>query len=131
MKEPKFRFVTEKAKRELSIDFNFGYDINKSCQDWEWTIGNKNQIEEYITHYINEIDDDKKFALMEIIIQAIEDQENEKDFDKYSNGIRKLLFNNFLLHEYSIYYWSDFENDLNDSWKISKMMREIFQDKID
>lgn len=128
MKEPKFRSVTKKAIDELTKDLNF--DVKDDLQDWEWLIGNHKDIEKYIQHYSEENDNDKRFALMEIIIQATEDQDVESEFLKYSKIISKILNDNFALHEYSIFYWSNFDNEnLEDCWKISKLMREIFSRK--
>ncbi|HEX8016476.1 MAG TPA: hypothetical protein VF465_14700 [Flavobacterium sp.] len=127
MKKPKLRFVTQKAIEELTRDLNFVFDL-ENYQDWEFIVGKSENIEKYIKHYNFEIDDDNKFALMEIIIQAIEEQETDNDFVKYSEIVQELLSENFQLHEHSIFYWSCFDNEnLEDCWRITPLMRSLWE----
>jgi hypothetical protein len=126
--EPNFRCGTRKAIEELSIEINIPF--NESNQDWSYTNGNYLDIEKYLSHYITLLDEDKKFVLMEVIIQSIEDQENEKLFDKYCILIKPILELEFDLHEYTIHYWCCFFNDnLKDCFNISNFMREIWNTK--
>lgn len=128
MEKPQSRYVTKKAIEGLSNELDFDKSIDS--QDWEWVIGNENDIEKYINRYNKEVDEDKKFALMEIIIQATEDQETDFLFQKYSDIILKLLNDNFKIHEHSIYYWSSFSiKNLENCWKISNLMRKIWTEK--
>lgn len=128
MKEPKLRFVTRKSIDDLTKNLNLQYTLS-DYQDWEFIVGKSEDIEEYINYYSTESDEDNKFALMEIIIQATEDQTTENDFLKYLKIVLKLLKENFRLHEYSVFYWSCFENEnIEDCWKISPFMRELWQE---
>lgn len=96
-------------------------------QDWEWEVANPLDIEKYIQHFLSLDDEDKRFALMEIIIQATTDQEKTADFFKYWSCIKPILEANFLLHEWSIWYWSVFDNDdLADCWLVTPYMRAIW-----
>lgn len=127
MKQPKLRFVTRKAIEDLTINLNLQYTLS-DYQDWEFIVGKSEDIEEYINYYTTEVDEDNKFALMEIIIQTTEDQTTENDFLKYLKIVLKLLKENFRLHEYSIFYWSCFQNEnIEDSWNVSPFMRELWQ----
>lgn len=127
MKEPKFRFVTLKAIEDLTRNLNLQYD-SEDYQDWEFIVGKPQDIEKYINHYKSEVDDDNRFALMEIIIQATEDQGLENDFANYLKIVQKLLEENFQIHEYSVFYWSCFDNEnIEDSWKISPCMRSVWE----
>ncbi|MBW3524821.1 hypothetical protein [Chryseobacterium sp. NKUCC03_KSP] len=127
MKEPNLRFVTRKAIEDLTINLNLQYTLS-DYQDWEFIVGKSEDIEEYINYYTTEVDEDNKFALMEIIIQTTEDQTTENDFLKYLKIVLKLLKENFRLHEYSVFYWSCFENEnIEDCWKVSPFMRELWQ----
>ncbi|UPT71186.1 MAG: hypothetical protein M0D53_01880 [Flavobacterium sp. JAD_PAG50586_2] len=127
MKQPKLRFVTQKAIEELTRDLNLEYDLD-DYQDWEFIVGKPEDVEKYIKHYNSETNDDNKFALMEIIIQATEEQKAEKDFVKYSEITRNLLSENFKLHEYSIFYWSCFDNNnLEDCWRVTPYMRSLWK----
>ena len=128
MEELNFRFVTNKAIEELTKGLNLEYNLN-DYQDWEYIVGKPGDVEKYIDYYNSEINDDNKFALMEIIIQASEDQEKENDFLKYFTIIQKILSTNFKIHEYSIFYWSCFDNiNLEDCWIISPYMRTLWEE---
>jgi hypothetical protein len=127
MKEPKFRFVTVKAIEKLTEELNF--EVKTDLQDWEFIIGNYQDIEKYISHYQKEIDDDKKFALMEIIIQALTEQ-NEENLKRYWQIVRQFLIKNFDIHQYSIFYWCCFDNEnLEDCWQITPYMRTLWKER--
>lgn len=127
MKQPKLRFVTLKAIKDLTKNLNLQYTLS-DYQDWEFIVGKSEDIEEYINYYTTEVDEDNKFALMEIIIQATEDQTTENDFLKYLKIVLKLLQDNFRLHEYSVFYWSCFQNEnIEDCWNVSPFMRKLWQ----
>lgn len=113
------------AIEELAEELNISYD--SSMQDWSYTQGHPNDIEKYLSHYILTVDDDKKFVLMEIIIQAIEDQPSEVKFLKYSEEAIQILQKDFKIHEYTIYYWANFDNDkLEHAWRIAPLMRHLW-----
>jgi hypothetical protein len=130
MIEPKFRCGTNKANYELADELNL--PIDSSTQDWSYTAGNPNDIEKYISHYNLTPDEDKKFVLMEIIIQATEDQPEKANFQKYWDKIKTLLETDFSTHEYTIFYWSCFdEQNIENCWRISENMRELWKSNID
>ena len=123
--EPTFRCGTRKAIDELSEELNIPHD--SSMQDWSYTEGNPDHIEKYISHYSLTKDDDKRFILMEFIIQATEDQNTEELFLKYCERIKPILETDFKLHEYTIHYWACFNNgNLDDCWKIATIMRQLW-----
>ena len=125
MIEPKFRCGTKKAKYELADALDL--PIDSTTQDWSFTVGNPEDIEKYISHYNLTPDEDTKFVLMEIIIQATEDQVESTDFQKYWDNIKILLETDFLLHEYTIFYWSCFDSqNLENCWRISENMRALW-----
>lgn len=127
MKEPKPRYGTLKAIEELSRELNLRHE--QWMQDWPVEVVNPDDIEKYIAHYSLTVDADKKFLLMEAIIQATTEQRVKTDFEKYWNIVKPLLIANFSLHEYSIFYWSCFEmDDLMDCWQITPNMRQLWDD---
>ena len=126
MKEPKFRCGTITAIEALADELNLPIDP-EIMEDWSYVVGNALDIKTYINHYQSTVDEDKKFVLMELIIQALEEQETERDFLKYWAIVKPLLTTGFVLHEYTIYYWSCFSNDdLDDCWNITPFMRDVW-----
>lgn len=125
--EPTFRCGTRKAIDELAEELNLPNDL--TMQDWSYEVANPNDIDKYISHYGLTTDDDKKFVLMEIIIQATEEQNKEELFQKYCETIKPILETDFKLHEFTIHYWACFDNEkLDDSWKIANLMRQLWKD---
>lgn len=123
-----FRCGTRKAIEELSKELNISF--NSSMQDWSYTEGNPDDLEKYISLYSLTKDEDKKFILMQFIIQATEDQSSEALFFKYCERIKPILETEFKLHKYTIHYWSCFDNEnLIDCWKITSLMRRIWSEK--
>jgi len=126
--EPEFRCATKKAIDELAAELNLVK--GPTMQDWEYEVAEPDDIEKYIAHYKVLTDDDKKFVLMEIIIQATTDQPDASSFTKYWNIIKPLLQQNFKIHEYTIFYWSSFDNkNIEDCFTITPNMRELWSSK--
>ncbi|MCP2026625.1 hypothetical protein L1276_001769 [Flavobacterium sp. HSC-32F16] len=128
MIEPKFRCGTRTAIDKVAKELNMPLD--DCMQDWPYEVANSNEIDKYISHY-RRLGDDEKFVLMQAIIQANEDQREEESFLKYWIVIQDLLIQDFHIHEYTVYYWSCFDNEnIEDCWKISPFMRELFVKKL-
>ncbi|NUY82735.1 hypothetical protein HUK80_17665 [Flavobacterium sp. MAH-1] len=123
--EPELRFPTQKARIELASELNLEY--HDGMQDWEWEVAKSDEVERYISHYRTLNDEDKKFALMEIIIQAVTDQKSKLEFEKYWNVVKDYLIKGFKIHAYSVYYWScfDYEN-IDDCWEVTPYMRNLW-----
>ena len=130
MIKPNFRCGTSKANYELADELNL--PIDSITQDWSYTVGQASDIAKYISHYNLTLDEDKKFVLMEIIIQATENQTDKASFQKYWDKIKVLLERDFSIHKYTIFYWSCFDSpNIEDNWKISENMRELWNKNFD
>lgn len=97
-------------------------------QDWEWIVADSNRIEEFFNVYTSgNISDDEKFTLMETIFQSVEDSEHALQNYETWKRILESIENNWPLHLYLVWYWSNWENDdENDQWKITPYLRKIF-----
>jgi len=82
MKEPPFRFSTKKALDELEVELNLKEKnpYRESMAGKSYTPGNPYDIQEYLDYYEKLNDDDKKFTLMEMILDSLPAQPNEFDF---------------------------------------------------
>jgi len=62
---------------------------------------------------------------MDIILQSWEDVEDcsERDIQKL---IEAQLKENFVIHEYQVWYWSAFDSYTSDGFKISPILRQIW-----
>lgn len=129
MDEPKFRLGTKEAIESLASELNLPYE--QYMQDWAYEVANPDDIERYIKHYSSKLDKDKKFVLMEIIIQALNDQKSDKHLFQYWNIVKPIIIRDFKVHEYTVYYWSCLEsNEYDDFWNITPLMREIWRQSI-
>lgn len=67
---------------------------------------------------------------MEVIIQATTDQPDDESLLKSWATIKPLLKENYDIHEYTIYYWCDFNaDDLNDCWQVTPYIRQLYDEK--
>ncbi|HEJ9485120.1 TPA: hypothetical protein SMM93_000469 [Proteus mirabilis] len=120
---PSPRYETAVAIEQLATDLNLPNE--RWMQDWAYIVSIPQHIDKYISHYKKLSDDDQKFALMMLILQALEEQDNQ--IDKYKSEVSALLQQEYPLHAYTIFHWCSFDNeDLSDCWEITPMMREIF-----
>jgi len=124
VREPEPRYETRAAIDSLAKELQLHHD--ERMQDWSYEVANPNDVERYIEHYRVTVDEDKKFVLMQIIIQAVNDQPDENRFLKYWDEIKEALSEDFAIHEYTVFYWCLFNDDGNDTWTITPRMREIW-----
>ncbi len=125
VEEPKFRCGTKKAIKELVA--NYDYPYADWMQDWPYEIAESKEIDNYFQHYDEQTDEDKKFSIMEMLIQSLTDIENQNDFDKNWKRLKKRILKDFEIHEYTIFYWCCFDIETDDIWKISPYMRELWK----
>lgn len=123
--EPTFRCGTRKAIDELSVELNLPYE--NWMQDWPIEVIVPADIKNYIDHYGKLTNDDKKFVLMEGILDATEYQPTEELYLKYWNGVRQILDKDFAIHEYTIHTYACFDTEtIEDCYKLTPGMREIW-----
>lgn len=123
--KPADRFGTVKAIKELASELRLPY--TSDMQDWSYEVADPKQIKSYVSHYSLQTDNDKKFVLMEMIVQATEDQDDNILMDRCWQRVSQLLIEDFKLHQYTVYYWSCFDSeDLSDCWKVSSYMRDLW-----
>lgn len=126
--KPKFRSGTRKAITRIAEKLNL--PDNDSMQDWAYEVANPADIEDYLAYYESTEDWDVKFVLMEMMIQAVEEQPEEEKFQKYSGVIRSVLTKDFDMHEYTVYYWALLDDlPVSNPWRITPLMRQLWSGK--
>ena len=127
--EPTFRCGTRIAIDELAEELNLSNE--KWMQDWPIEVMVTSDIEKYIEHYKKLTDDDKKFVLMEGILDVTENQPTKELFEKYWNQVKLFLEMDFTIHEYTIYHWACFDiENIDDCWRITPFMRQFWKEKV-
>jgi len=98
-------------------------------QDWAWEIADSNRLDEYLTDYQSgELTNDERFTLMEIIMQAFEDLPAPLDSDPRWEATLMTLDSKIDLHAYTVWYWSDLENELEDEcWRVAPYLRKLVE----
>ncbi len=123
--KPKFRSETRNAIDEIAKEL--GLPNKPDMQDWAYEVANPMDIEKYIAYYENIGDEDIKFVLMEMIIQAIEEQTIHEKFQKYCDLVKPCLERDFEIHEYTVFYWGVLDSlSSTDLWKVTPFMRRIW-----
>lgn len=102
---PSFRYATKNAIEELAEELDLPHHLG--MQDWAYEVSNKYDIDKYISCYGLTTDEDKKFVLMEMILQAIVDQADEKQLMTYWLKVKPILIKDFAIHEFTINYWKN------------------------
>jgi len=126
MIEPAYRFSQPCAMQEVAKDLGLIY--NSKMQDWTYEISNPESVEIYIDYYFQLSNDDKKFVLMEMIIQSVNDQPDLERLERYWLKIEKLLKKDFGLHEHTVYYWAQ-KHDVDDR-PISSYMCKLWNENV-
>ncbi|MEK8128484.1 hypothetical protein WMW72_11260 [Paenibacillus filicis] len=102
-------------------------DLGPYSQDWEIESADSSRVLEFITFYENHsFTEDEKFGLMALIIASYDDfisEGNEPDF--VWGKIRYYLTQDFVIHKNTILYWVLEDNDLDDCFAITPLMREV------
>lgn len=121
-----WRFPTRAAIDALAERFTL--PNTPDMQDWAWEVADPCRIDEFLAAYqSSELTDDERFTLMEIILQSFADASGSLSDDTRWSLTLSLLDKNVALHIYSIWYWSDLENDLGeeDQWKVTPFLRKL------
>ncbi len=128
--KPAIRVETAAAIQNLAAALNLPY--NTRMQDWAVEVFTPASIEMYLNHYGLSTDDDEKFLLMQLIILAINDQENIQKLEFYWKKALLWLASDFAIHEFTVYYWCRFESKSPSyEWEISPYLQSFWADMKD
>lgn len=128
MNEPPFRFSTKKVLNELATELKLREKIPHwdSMAGLSSTPGNPEDIQAYLTYYAQLKDDDKKFTLMEMILDSMAHQPNERDFMKYWRKVKPILIEDYVIHEFTLHYWKDMRTqNFERSDIMTPLIREV------
>jgi hypothetical protein len=123
--KPKERYWTGDSCLALSKIFDLPY--NNLMQDWPYEVADSKSIQKYLDYYSVVDDDDIKFTLMTMIIQAVNDQQSSEKLKFYWGKVVPFLTKNFNIHEWTIYYWSSIGVSLENAWQIAPYMRKVWR----
>ena len=121
-----WRFPTKEAVDNLSKQLDLPNEPN--MQDWEWEVADPNKIKLFFNHYFNgNLSEDEKFTLMEVLLQSFEESSINLDSSVEWKEIMISIEKSWPLHRYSVWYWSCWEENEKDCWRISNFMKNIIE----
>jgi hypothetical protein len=116
--------MTQSARQALAARFGLPYSI--VMQDWEWEVADPARFEEFLEAYKPELPVDQRIALMEILIQCVEDSASGAGLLTSWQMLAPLLAKNSELHAHTIAYWSCLEAEHpEEMWRVSMLMRQV------
>ena len=125
VKKPAFRFSTTKAMETVAA--KFGKPTEYGFTDWSYIYSKPNEIQMYLNEYESTQDEDIKFVLTEMILQALVDQLNEIEILKYWDKTKEILHKDFELHQFTIHYWMNLDAHNFENCKyLSPLLIELF-----
>ena len=122
------RWVTPAARMSISRRFDLPHD--PYSQDWEYEVADPSRFGEFLGAYRSGgLDEDERFALMEILIQCVEEMDLPSvESSPQWHSVADLLRAHAGLHASSIRYWSCLDDrDLEDCFRVTGPMRAILE----
>jgi len=116
---------------EEKLSKALGLYWSNDTQDWDLVVSDANRIEEFLKFYLDKLkDDDDKFTLMGLIISSFDDiaPNFDKDTSKLWDVCKTILVKECYLHYSTIMYWCLFENEPDNTFPISLLMREVWEE---
>ncbi|MCP4440486.1 MAG: hypothetical protein GY810_16195 [Aureispira sp.] len=124
--EPTPRYATGRAMDKIAK--LLGIVRDRSMQDWTYIIADLDYIDQYWTVYNSLEQEDERFTMMEILIEAT-NQIADEEFEEYWAKLRTCLIQEIELHQFTVYYWCCFDNEnLEDCFYISGPMRKLWKE---
>lgn len=112
-----------KLTRELKL-----VGAHENTQDWEIEVADYKRLSKYIDYYNNnELSVNEKTTLVRIIMVAYDDYIScgGKGDTMYWTEIKNILKRDYNLHKDTIRYWTLWDEDIEDGFAITAMVREL------
>jgi hypothetical protein len=123
------RWTTAAAR--LSLARRFGLPLDGYSQDWEWEVADPIRFGEFLEAYASgSLDEDERFALMEMLIQCVEDMKLPAiESTPQWQSVATLLRAHASLHASSVRYWACLDDrKLEDCFHVSNPMRVVWRE---
>ena len=100
---------------------------DKSSQDWDIENADPTRIETFFDAYERlPWSVDERFALMKLIVASCDDAMRAGDLPPALERIRGALVQDYATHFHTVLYWACLEDELDDSYAVTPMMREVY-----
>ena len=121
--------IYQKAATKIALALNLE-ESNSHSQDWEYEVADSNRIGDFLEFYIsNELNMAEKRILIKLLLESYNDYVEKKGFNSdYARKIKTILEKEKRLFEDIIQEWSCQEENLENSFYITPIIREIIKD---
>ena len=121
--------IDQKAATKIALALNLE-ESNSHSQDWEYEVADSNRIGDFLEFYIsNELNMAEKRILIKLLLESYNDYVEKKGFNSdYARKIKTILEKEKRLFEDIIQEWSCQEENLENSFYITPIIREIIKD---
>ncbi|MPM16375.1 hypothetical protein SDC9_62754 [bioreactor metagenome] len=121
------RYPTDTARKKLATRFALPFD--SSMQDWEWMVADGERFEEFIDVFrLENLNDDERFSLMEVMIQCVEDMELQSEREAAWLSMEPLLLSRPDIHRSTVEYWACLDETESEAcFRVSGNMREVWR----
>ncbi|WP_037316237.1 hypothetical protein [Ruegeria halocynthiae] len=119
----------ERYWTKAAIDYlaeRLGVQNEPWMQDWAYEIADPTNLNDYLALFSEVQDDDVRFTLADVIIQAFEEYGENLEGDDRWNAFLDDLATRPELHAHQIWYWSAFDIDIEDAWQVTPYMRSQY-----
>jgi len=126
------RSETRSAIDRLDQLLHLSEDGRSLGQDWYLAAADPDRVHEFCMLYeIGVLDEDAKFALMQLMIasldELLEETPSSPDVRSVAERVEGILNRDFLLHFYTIGYWRlHGEDDPEYQFKVTNIMRRVW-----
>ena len=129
LREEFLRYTPIEVQRKLSE--RLGFHWYEDTQDWDLIESDSGRIREFLQIYKgDDLSDDEKFALMELIISSFDDLVEERgniNREGIWTDCKHILINECWLHITTIHYWSSLEDkDPKKGFPVTEFIRPIW-----
>ena len=123
--EPRERYWTSASIDALAERLKLRNDPD--MQDWPWQVADSARIDEFMAAFEEfKNDPDVRYTLMDVLIQSFEELDVDLRSDQNWQTLLTWLERDFETHAYQVWYWSGFENEDLDDWRVSPFLRQLW-----
>ncbi|MCR8630880.1 hypothetical protein [Paenibacillus radicis (ex Xue et al. 2023)] len=120
------QYITKEAIEMLDEKLNLAVR-DKYSQDWQYEVSDPSRVSEFILFYEDAIlNNEEKFALMSLIISSLDDAlEEGYEISGLWGKISHHLVNEIKIHYNTIQYWALLEEDLDNCFAVTPLIRDV------
>lgn len=123
--EPPERYWTRAAMISLAARLRVRY--GDDMQDWPWEVAEPERLDEYLALYDVLTDEDEQFTLMDVMLEAVEEQASPLRLVQGWQELRHRIRQRPTLHVWQMWYWSLWDTEtLTNAFFIAPYTRELW-----